>query len=292
LRNLSVNVTNKKRSNFNFKDFKSISSRYYNIDDHWLEWFIGLFEGDGCLVFNPKKGFRFEIISTHKPTLQKIKNKFKFGKVSLCTKIDNNLEKWRYSVEDRYSIYLLLLILNGNIVLNHRYNNIVKIIGYFNNYSFKGKPYMWIVRTKFEQVLPTLNDAWFSGFVDAEGHFGCPIERGRKFVSHYISICFEVGQNGEAWFFEYCHNLFGGGILYPNYRNEVTHNRIIFKGSKTGKNNVTLVFSYFDGFPLVTKLRSYNKWRIMHKYLLEKKHLKIDNLPKLLILAKSINRKQ
>lgn len=71
--------------------------------------------------------------------------------------------------------------------------------------------------------------------------------------------------------------------------NDSSQNRIIFKGIKSGKNNVTLVFSYIDQFPLITKLKSYTLWRSMHNNLIDKLHLKKENLPKLLSHIKEIN---
>lgn len=43
--------------------------------------------------------------------------------------------------------------------------------------------------------------------------------------------------------------------LFPKLdKNPDQHNRIIFKWSKLGSNPVTLLFSYFDSYPLITKL--------------------------------------
>lgn len=100
--------------------------------------------------------------------------------------------------------------------------------------------------------MPSLNDAWFAGFTDGEGHFGLPIESGRKSISHYISITFEIGQNGERWLFILLNQLFQGGAVHPI--KESRHNRIVFKGVKSGANHcsavISLLFNYFDNFPL------------------------------------------
>lgn len=69
-----------------------------------------------------------------------------------------------------------------------------------------------------------------SGFIDAEGHFGCPIETKRKNIPYYISIVFEFGQNGEPLFWKYIHTLFPTGFLAPKVQTEKSHNRLIIKG--------------------------------------------------------------
>jgi len=142
-----------------------------------LEWFICLFEGNGTLVTSIK-GFSFIIYSIHKPTLQKIKEVLGFGNIYF----DKKSEKWSYRVETRYEIYLILLILNGNLVLNHRYLNFISIVKEFNNRPFKGKIFFKQIYVLEYSSLPTLNDGWISGFSEAEGHFGLPIELGRKFI--------------------------------------------------------------------------------------------------------------
>ena len=115
------------------------------------------------------------------------------------------------------------------------------------------------------------------------------METGRKFIAHYISITFEIGQNGERWLFEHLRNLFGGGIVDPKLPG--VHNRIVFKGISQGANPVTRVFDYFDRFPLVTKADVYAEWRSVHMSLLAKEHLDASKLPALLSRATALNNK-
>ena len=76
--------------------------------------FIGFSEGDGC--FNVRdKGFSFSLVQDEKYVLTHIRDTLGFGKVSKF----KDQEKWSYYVEKRYYIYLLILIFNGNLVLNH-----------------------------------------------------------------------------------------------------------------------------------------------------------------------------
>lgn len=181
----------------------------------------------------------------------------------------------------------ILYILNGNLVLNHRYNNLKKIISEFNIRLFKGKPYHTIIKFKEQQVLPTLNDGWFSGFADAEGCFYCPIETKRRHVSHYISIVFEIGQNGETWFFSYIQSLFSGGIIHPKNSSDETHNRIYFKGYS----KVTKIITYFDKFGVKTehKYQGNILWKEIYNSLVLKEHLDKNKLFVLVAKAQIIN---
>lgn len=274
-----------RRTGFNFDRFNIESGK--NIPQNWLEWFVGLFEGDGCLSVH-NKGFSFNIYSIHKKTLEEIKRVLGFGNIYF----DKENVKWRYTIESRYEIYLILLILNGNLVLTHRYLNFINVAQEFNKRLFRGKAYFKQIGILYHAALPTLNDIWFAGFTDAEGHFGLPIELGRLFISHYISITFEIGHNGNRWLFSYLKELFKGGVLYPRLvKSEEQHNRIIFKGSKLGFNPVTLVFNYFDSFHLYTKLDIYNEWRSVHNSLLNKEHLDKKKLPDLVARCETLNDK-
>ena len=111
---------------------KKVSSK--NITNDWLVWFIGLYEGDGSMYFS-NKGFSFAIYSIDKKTLLEIKRVLGFGNIYY----DALNIKWRYLVESRYEVYLILLILNGNLVLTHRYFNFISIAQEFNQRFFNGK---------------------------------------------------------------------------------------------------------------------------------------------------------
>jgi hypothetical protein len=61
-------------------------------------------------------------------------------------------------VETRYDIYLILLILNGNLVLTHRYHNFINVAEEFNKRLFKGKTFLKKIDILYFAALPTLND--------------------------------------------------------------------------------------------------------------------------------------
>jgi hypothetical protein len=196
-----------------------------------------------------------------------------------------------FFVEDRTNIYKLILLFNGNIVLNHRFIQFAYFVNAFNQRLFKNKSFPLKVKLLENLNNPTLNDGWFSGFVDAEGCFNCPVELTRKHISHYISICFEVGQNGEIWLFPYLKALLGDGcILFPSVLAEDKHNRIIYKGLKRiTESNIT---NYLYNYPLQTehKSKSYLLWLEMLNHIKMKNHLNRELLPKLVIIAYDLNK--
>lgn len=137
-----------KKVKFDFSECKKISQ--LQIEDSWLQWFIGFYEGDGTLLYRNDKGFYFAIDQDEIYILEEIKNTLGFGKIRKVTQ-----NKWRYYVERREDIYKLCLILNGNLVLNHRYFKLKEIINIFNEKPFKGLPYQYTITFKDQQILPT-----------------------------------------------------------------------------------------------------------------------------------------
>lgn len=78
---------------FKFDEFKKEICK--NIPNEWLEWLIGLYEGDGTII-SRDKGFTFCIYSVHKPTLENIKSVLGFGSIIYNKKE----EKYTYLVEN------------------------------------------------------------------------------------------------------------------------------------------------------------------------------------------------
>jgi len=267
---------------YKFEKFNQVSTK--PVDPTVLEWFVGFFEGDGCLS-QGSKGFSFTITQDEIYILNLIKETLGFGNVTKFSKE----EKWCYRVDDRYNIYKLLLILNGNLILNQRKKTLEFIIPEFNNRLFQGQPYPYKLEFLLTHNVPTLTDAWFSGFIDTEGHLGCPIETTRKNRFQYISISFEICQNGEVWLFQHLKEILKAGFLAPKIQKEETHNRLILKGIK----NVPFIINYLDNHKLLTahKSKSYILWREMYIFLKNKEHLNLDLLPSLVQKSTQIKNK-
>ena len=159
-------------------------------DNNWLSWFIGFLEGDGAILENKGRSY-FVLTQKDDTVLHEIYETLKIGKVKHFYDNKGNRKYSRYIVSENKGIFLLYLLLNGNLVLQSRVNQLTKWNIALNNASkfdyslFCTKE----VPMKIEILKePTLNDAWLSGFTDAEGCFSVKISNAK--ASFYVSVLF------------------------------------------------------------------------------------------------------
>jgi len=177
------------------KNFAYYFNEEFKQDNIWLSWFIGFLEGDGAILEH--KG-RPCLVITQKDdrVLHEIFENLKVGKVKHFYDNNGNRKYSRYIVSENKGIFLLYLLLNGNLVLQSRVNQLTKWNSALNNASrfnyslFYNKE----VPIKIEILKePSLNDAWLSGFTDAEGCFSVKI--GNKKKAFYVQLLFILDQN-------------------------------------------------------------------------------------------------
>jgi hypothetical protein len=160
------------REAFNFNFSKYIENKpehIKNIDQSFLEWFIGFTEGDGSFIVSLKKNKTrkniFFFINQKDPKLMyKIKKELGFGQVIKYKQ--NNQTFYRYSVSDIKNINRLIHLFNGNLILKKVQNRFNKWLNCYNNLY----PNEYI-ENKFNLPTLNLNSGWLSGFIDAEGCF-------------------------------------------------------------------------------------------------------------------------
>lgn len=163
-------------------------------NDGWLSWFIGFLEGDGAILEHKNRSF-LVITKKDDTVLHEIKETLKIGAVKHFYDNNNNRKYSRYIVSENKGIFLLYLLLNGNLVLNHRINQLSKWNTALNNASkfdydvFCTKEIPKIIETTKE---PSLNDGWLSGFTDAEGCFSIKIANKKK--KFCVSVLFILDQ--------------------------------------------------------------------------------------------------
>ncbi len=177
-------------STYNFDEFNNKYNKFYpylNLpDNNFLQWFIGYFEENGKFISNkprvagiPAGGGHNElniIISSNKPNetripvfggdkeiLEYIINNLGFGKIVLESKKNN---KYKIIIDKRRDQYLLILLLNGNMVFPVKFIKLTEFISKLNLKLIKNNED--IILIKYYCILPSLNNLWLLGLIDAQ----------------------------------------------------------------------------------------------------------------------------
>jgi len=255
------------------ENFAYFFKQEFSKDNVWLSWFIGFLEGDGAILEH--KG-RASLVITQRDSrvLHEIKEILKVGVVKPFYDDIGNIIYSRYIVSDNKGVYLLYLLLNGNLVLQARVNqlkiwyialnNAIK----FDYYLFYSKNLPLFIHSCQE---PTLNDAWLSGFTDAEGCFSVKINNGKHMF--YVQVIFILDQkNAEVVLNKIAFLLTTSakaklrtvnksikGQNLTDYYNTMFRLSVYCNDRK--KPSYDRLSNYFNKYPLKTsKQESFNKW--------------------------------
>ena len=134
-------------------------------------------------------------------------------------------------------------------------------------------------------VSVTLQDAWLSGFTDAEGCFNVTITSNARYaLGHVIRMRYILDQKDSS-ILQVIRNLFGLGKV--TLRSETDG---VYRYTITGFKLMGGVVSYFKVFPLLTKkARYFDKWSTIHNLVSNKLHLTEEGLAQVRVLQKQIN---
>ena len=229
---------------------------------NFLMWLVGFTEGEGSFIINNRGDLCFVITQGNADikVLEFIKETLGFGKV-----IAQSSHTSRYVTQNKREIELFIHLFNGNLILPSKKIRFERFVKGFNIWVSKGRIRLNTVEFKNSFILPSLNNNWLAGFVDAEGCFTCSIGKDKGF-----SFNFNISQKWEENLkvLQYLCILFNGGVVSKHTADNVYEYRI--GGLKICKN----VFPYFDNYTLYSKkCLSYILWKEIHEDLLNKRHL-------------------
>ena len=281
--------------------YQNFYSKPFNIDDNWLYWFIGFIEGDGAILEH-KGRCRLVITQKEPKALIEIKNTLGFGKVKDFDKFS------RFIVEDNKNCLLLYLLLNGNLVLEHRINQLHKWYLSLTKAPKLKMEYFYLSASReipffnYSAVSPSLDNSWISGFTDAEGCFSIVIDKNRK-NEEIVKARFILDQkNGES-VLNIISNLFSPvtvslrGFPVKNRKatakQDITTNvfRLSISCSDIKNPNSMLIRNYFTKFKLKTsKYNSFIIWCEILDMFLGKQPLNQVVISEIKNLAKLINK--
>ena len=105
------------------KNFYYFFKQDFSRDNAWLSWFIGFLEGDGAILEHKGRA-SFVISQRDSKVLHEIHEVLKIGVVKPFYDNKGNIIYSRYIVSNNKGIYLLYQLLNGNLVLQARVNQL------------------------------------------------------------------------------------------------------------------------------------------------------------------------
>ena len=246
------------------------------IDINFLKWFIGFTEGDGCFSFHQKTGyltFKITQSSNDAQILFYIKKTLGFGSVSVQDKLNKTHQ---FRVRDKKGLATLIYIFNGNLLLEKRQLQFSTWLNAFN-VCYKTSIIMKENRVKF-----SLNNAWLSGFTDAEGYFTASIIKRSKNYTQ-VKVRYILSQQGEFKLLNNIKIVLNGTICYLKSYNRYNMTVNLSKLSK--------IIHYFSVYPLKTKKKiHYLNWIKIYNLIISKQHFNPINLPKIQNLINKLNK--
>nr|YP_010732229.1 putative LAGLIDADG homing endonuclease [Watanabea sichuanensis]WDY13143.1 putative LAGLIDADG homing endonuclease [Watanabea sichuanensis] len=152
-------------SHFEFKEYTPPQHKA-KIDFSFLEWFIGFAEGDASFysrIDNNRHRLGFSVCQNDAKILHRIRSTLGFGTILSFTRKEKVY--WQYRVEDKQGIQRIMSLFNGNLVFPKRYIQFQKWV------NLRKDIWSSDFVLKEQRVIPSLQNGWLSGFIEAKGCF-------------------------------------------------------------------------------------------------------------------------
>jgi hypothetical protein len=182
-----------------------------------------------------------------------------------------------FRVRDKNNLLKLISIFNGNIFLDSRKEQFRL---WLNAFNFKYKENVLYLNSEFK---PSLNDAWLSGFTDAEGCFTCSITDNKSKTTGLIRLRFILSQKGNSNNMDYLASLIRGKKhymkSYEGYNVTVNTTKLL------------LIVKYFSNYSLKTKKYIvYFNWIKIYKLIYNKQDSNAKSLALIIKYKNNINK--
>lgn len=226
-----------RKTTFNFYTYKNNLVKHkkkINID--FLQWFIGFAENDASFIVSNNRLF-FIINQKEEKILYLIKTNLGFGKVSTYKNYS------RFIVADTKNIDRLISIFNGNLVLNKTNTRFLSWLQTRNLYSADKIEFLQ------KNTLVNLSDnAWLSGFIDAEGCFNVVRINDVKYsLGFRVRLRFIIDQKNEKCILYLIQNFLQSGVI-SNRKNIET----MYRFTSTSISSHEKLIEYLSSYPLRT----------------------------------------
>ena len=244
--------------------------------DEFLYWLIGFAEGDGSFVVTQRKNLNFVLIQgeANKKVLERVLFELGLGHI-----LKQGPRVWRLIIQKKEELELIILLFNGFIVLPSRKTQFQLFLETYN-----AKPFDLPIKYINNPNLPSLNNTWLLGFVEAEGCFTISfLSDSSAFRTRFL-----VSQKGDVNL-PILSNLI---VLFKQGAIEGHHNKDNYSYILSGLSNVTCCYAYFDSFLnsfVGIKKDAYLKFKHLNTLIKQKQHLNTESRLNLIKLSQEIN---
>lgn len=242
-------------NSFQFEEFLATLDPDYHqrgVTTDFLTWLVGFIEGDGSWGRTARGDWFFIITQKIRKALDLIQKRLGFGKVYRKT---NGM--FEYTLASQSLIHRMLLLLNGNLILEKRRTRFTQTVQLWNRhvtvYPLEQKP--WLAEIG-------LDNAWISGFFDAESSFLVSDSPPPVYLSERVEVT-----QGEPNALERIRQLFEvqGKLLFDSKRS-------LYKVAIRSKANQKIFIDYLTRFRPVVKASEFRWWKLLY-YVRTKKPL-------------------
>lgn len=273
--------------NFNFSQY-ILPAHKKELNSSFLEWFIGLAEGDGCFVIRTdmKSGpLCFELVQKDAQLIYKIRNGLGYGKVSQVRDV-----YWKFAVSDKKGLERLISLFSGNLVLPKRVSKFYRWVKRARDLGICSQEVLESVKQKSHPVSFSLEDAWLSGLIESEGYFYANFRTktppsqipklGQKF--HITQQDLE----GERAVLEKI------GILFQSAAKVSTAKQPnVYRLEMCSLKSARLVIEYLERFPLKGKKHiAFKKWSRVYRAREQKEHLTEKGIVRIKRICRFLNK--
>lgn len=282
-----------------FKEFKRLKPNDELPNRDFLEWFIGFFEGDGSFIIAKRGDLRLTIIQSFKDkespqggdskkeVLEYIQKNLKMGGININSKKN---QTYNWNVYKKRDLYLLCLLLNGNLVLPIRSIKLGIFINKLNEMLLKNNEK--IIKYSYSIKLPSLDDSWLLGFTESEGSFSASILKDTS--TYRLRYILTQKHKINKYVLEYILELFNNLNKKNMCGSVVEHStgKDVYELRVNGLTNILIIIiNYFDKYEFISKKKdSYKKFKEVVLLIKNKDHLNKDIISKIQKKCKEINK--
>lgn len=226
-----------RKTTFNFYNYtKNLVKHKNTINFSFLEWFIGFAEGKSSFIVS-KNSLFFIINQKEEKILHIIRTNLGFGKVSTYKTYS------RFIVADKTNIDRLISIFNGNLVLDKTNSFFFSWLQNRNAYSIEKIDYL-----NKKNLICFKNNAWLSGFIDAEGIFNSLRKKNLKCkIGFTVNLRFIVDQKNEVYILKKIRFFLKSGTVHKRLQVQDMY-RIVVSHRKSYE----ILIQYLNKYPLRT----------------------------------------